>query len=661
MRPAAIIERLDLRRPIFKRTAAYGHFGRTDGDGFTWENTEPYADELRRAAASRRQLTTTLAPSLPLSSSPTSPRSSARSTTRFPTRTSICGSARSCASRCTAGGCAAGSSPTTSNRSRRRRRCWPCIAVVSAGPPPEVVDADRVGRAALVRPARRSPAQRVAARTASRRVRAPARGRVGRVPRRLRTATMPTRRRPVAAAARPAARWSRSCRARGSTIVVCRRRRRARALAAYCVGAGRAVALLHSDSIRRGAHRRRGHAPREGECVVVGGRIAAFAPVPDLACGGRRRRRRRGAAGGADADVARARGARRTGDRRARVPFTVCSPAPTRRGGGPLAEWSTARHPTSNGPVGPGSRWSTGARSRPALVCSRRRWPMRCTTPRGLGRVRAEPPGPGPPPGVRLPCQRRCCRWDRGRPSVPARVSRVRRRREAARSLRAGVTRVREELAALLPGARGRRGRRRDRRTVPDADRRRHRGGAAPRRGPPARDRRSSRSSTSTRSCSRPATAPRAGAVAARARRATARVHGRAPSRCCCSRPACPTTRSSRRSSAATRGWSSTRNEPGAALGFPPFGALAELSGDGTIARVDAAVDTSRRLDVQSARRCPVFGARRRSRGARARARRRRGLRVVATALRVTGRSPGRRRRDARPGPRGVVGPATMS
>jgi S-adenosylmethionine synthetase len=50
MRPAAIIDRLDLRRPIFRRTAAYGHFGRTDGEGFTWENTEPYAAELRRAA-----------------------------------------------------------------------------------------------------------------------------------------------------------------------------------------------------------------------------------------------------------------------------------------------------------------------------------------------------------------------------------------------------------------------------------------------------------------------------------------------------------------------------------------------------------------------------------------------------------------------------------
>ena len=50
MRPAAIMERLDLRRPIFRRTAAYGHFGRVDADGgFTWEQTEPYASELRRA------------------------------------------------------------------------------------------------------------------------------------------------------------------------------------------------------------------------------------------------------------------------------------------------------------------------------------------------------------------------------------------------------------------------------------------------------------------------------------------------------------------------------------------------------------------------------------------------------------------------------------
>jgi len=39
LRPAAIIKTLDLRRPIFKKTAAYGHFGREDAD-FTWEKTD---------------------------------------------------------------------------------------------------------------------------------------------------------------------------------------------------------------------------------------------------------------------------------------------------------------------------------------------------------------------------------------------------------------------------------------------------------------------------------------------------------------------------------------------------------------------------------------------------------------------------------------------
>jgi S-adenosylmethionine synthetase len=38
-RPAAMIEQLNLRRPIYKRTAAYGHFGREE-DGFTWELTD---------------------------------------------------------------------------------------------------------------------------------------------------------------------------------------------------------------------------------------------------------------------------------------------------------------------------------------------------------------------------------------------------------------------------------------------------------------------------------------------------------------------------------------------------------------------------------------------------------------------------------------------
>jgi S-adenosylmethionine synthetase len=48
MTPRGIIESLRLRRPIFKQTAAYGHFGRTEPD-FTWEATDR-ADELRSAA-----------------------------------------------------------------------------------------------------------------------------------------------------------------------------------------------------------------------------------------------------------------------------------------------------------------------------------------------------------------------------------------------------------------------------------------------------------------------------------------------------------------------------------------------------------------------------------------------------------------------------------
>ncbi|MGB2625181.1 MAG: methionine adenosyltransferase [Candidatus Acidiferrum sp.] len=46
--PKAIIEALDLRKPVYKATAAYGHFGRS-GPGFTWEKTDR-ADALRKAA-----------------------------------------------------------------------------------------------------------------------------------------------------------------------------------------------------------------------------------------------------------------------------------------------------------------------------------------------------------------------------------------------------------------------------------------------------------------------------------------------------------------------------------------------------------------------------------------------------------------------------------
>ncbi|AUG56241.1 MAG TPA: methionine adenosyltransferase [Ruminiclostridium sp.] len=49
LRPAGIIKTLDLRRPIYKQTAAYGHFGRTDLD-LPWERTDK-ADVLREEAA----------------------------------------------------------------------------------------------------------------------------------------------------------------------------------------------------------------------------------------------------------------------------------------------------------------------------------------------------------------------------------------------------------------------------------------------------------------------------------------------------------------------------------------------------------------------------------------------------------------------------------
>ena len=44
--PHGIMETLDLRRPIFRETAAYGHFGR---DQFSWESTDK-AEALRSAA-----------------------------------------------------------------------------------------------------------------------------------------------------------------------------------------------------------------------------------------------------------------------------------------------------------------------------------------------------------------------------------------------------------------------------------------------------------------------------------------------------------------------------------------------------------------------------------------------------------------------------------
>ena len=48
LKPRGLIDMLDLKRPIYRATAAYGHFGREE-DTFTWERTDK-AEELRAAA-----------------------------------------------------------------------------------------------------------------------------------------------------------------------------------------------------------------------------------------------------------------------------------------------------------------------------------------------------------------------------------------------------------------------------------------------------------------------------------------------------------------------------------------------------------------------------------------------------------------------------------
>jgi len=48
LRPAAIIRDLDLKRPIYRKTAAYGHFGRTAAE-FTWEQVSRL-DAFKKAA-----------------------------------------------------------------------------------------------------------------------------------------------------------------------------------------------------------------------------------------------------------------------------------------------------------------------------------------------------------------------------------------------------------------------------------------------------------------------------------------------------------------------------------------------------------------------------------------------------------------------------------
>jgi S-adenosylmethionine synthetase len=56
--PKGIIESLKLRRPIYRKTAAYGHFGRTNEPDFTWEATDK-ADALREQAYAKAEVVAT--------------------------------------------------------------------------------------------------------------------------------------------------------------------------------------------------------------------------------------------------------------------------------------------------------------------------------------------------------------------------------------------------------------------------------------------------------------------------------------------------------------------------------------------------------------------------------------------------------------------------
>ncbi len=239
------------------------------------------------------------------------------------------------------------------------------------------------------------------------------------------------------------------CAASGSTIVCVADAGRSRALAAYLGGQGRDVALLHSfesDAKRSQGWRR----AALGECIVVGGRVAALAPVPDL----------RAAIVVDDADEAlqeersptwHGRDVLHERARRAGVPFAVCSPVPTVEAVVAAGGAGRVESPAPDVEVGG--------------------WPRVQVVDR-----REEPPGSGlmsealatalhHAPGLSVcvlnrrgrfrllvcaSCQH-LLRWDKPdeRPLVCPDCGATK-----LRVLRSGVTRVREELAALVPAAR---------------------------------------------------------------------------------------------------------------------------------------------------------------------------------------------------------------
>jgi primosomal protein N' (replication factor Y) len=238
------------------------------------------------------------------------------------------------------------------------------------------------------------------------------------------------------------------CAPSGSTIVCVADAGRARAFASFLVQAGRDVAVMHSfesDAARTEAWRR----AAAGGCVIVGGRIAALAPVPDL----------RAAIVVDDQDEAlqeersptwHARDVLRERAARVGVPFSVCAPAPSVEA---VVAAGTARVEA------------------PPSAVEASGWPRLQIVDR-----RTDPPGSGllsdaladalhHAAGLAVCVLNRrgrfrvlvcgscghVLRWDRPdeRPLVCPECGATK-----LRVLRSGVARVREELAALVPGVR---------------------------------------------------------------------------------------------------------------------------------------------------------------------------------------------------------------
>jgi primosomal protein N' (replication factor Y) len=239
------------------------------------------------------------------------------------------------------------------------------------------------------------------------------------------------------------------CSESGSTIVCVADAGRARALASYLSGQGRTIALMHSfeaDAARTESWRR----ASQGGCIVVGGRIAALAPVPDLAA----------AIVVDDADEAlqeersptwHGRDVLSERARRAGVGFVVCSPAPTVEalitpGEAPVVEAPSPDVETGGWPrvqvvdrreEPPGS----GLLSEALATALHHAGGLAVCVLNRRGRFRLL---------VCASCQH-LLRWDRPdeRPLVCPECGATK-----LKVLRAGVTRVREELEALVPGAR---------------------------------------------------------------------------------------------------------------------------------------------------------------------------------------------------------------